>query len=288
MLALVAVLALGAWAAWVYAVPHYTRVPSVAGFSEGQAVARLKEAGLSFILAPQQFSATVPSGNVIGTAPAAGTRVRTRTRVALITSKGQELIAVLDMRGQPEDAARTALTGAGFIVDVQRAFDDSIAAGRVISENPNPGQRIPSGSTVTIVVSRGPAPIQIPDLAGQSAGDARAALEGLGFVVTQTQEFSGTVPAGDVIRTNPKGGTSAPKGSPVKIVVSKGPQSFAMPDVVGMTMEAAKAKLEGLGLKVNVVVLPNNNPPDTVVFQDPHKGTTVHHGDQVTIYVTSA
>jgi serine/threonine-protein kinase len=233
------------------------------------------------------FSTTVPSGEVIRSSPAAGASIRTRTKVVLITSKGPELLLVPDTSGDTESQARSAIQKGGFVFDSKMLYSDTVDKGRVIDQNPSGGTTLVRGSKITVHISAGPAPVQIPTLAGQPATDAQVALENLGFTVTVSQQFSDTVQAGDVIGTEPSAGAKAPKGSGVTLVVSKGPQSFPMPNVVGMKKEDAIAKLEGLGLQVSVSQLPSNNPPDTVVYQQPAAGATEHHGDTVTIYVTS-
>ena len=286
LVALVMALILGAWATWVYAIPHYTRIPALGAASVERAVQLLDAAGLHARLGPPDFSSTVTSGLVIRTVPPQGTRVRTGGQVVLITSKGPELVAMPDVHNQLQADAETALRNAGFTVKVNQQYNDTVGTGRVIDQNPEQGQQIVRGSTVTITVSKGPQPVAIPDVHGQAAADALNTLEGLGFNVQQRQDFSATVSAGFVIGTRPSAGAMRPKGSTIIMIVSKGPQTFPMPNVVGMTKEAAVAQLQALGLVVNVVVVPNNNPRDTVVYQVPAQGAIVHQGDQVTIYVT--
>jgi serine/threonine-protein kinase len=285
LVAIILALILGGWATWVYAIPHYTRVPNVAGLSTDAAIAKLNAAGLRARLGPPEFSPTVDSGLVIGTIPGQGTRIRTTKQIMLVPSKGPELILVPDVHGMKQVDAKKALTDAGFLVNVTFRYDDQIRKDRVIDQNPEQDQRFVKGSQVTIIVSQGPQPVPIPDVHGQPADVARTTLEGLGFVVDQKQDFSANVPIGDVIRTDPPAGASTPKGSTVTMFVSKGPRTFPMPNVVGMIREAAKAELESMGLVVNVVVIPQSSG-NRVVLQAPDAGTTVHQGDHVTIYVT--
>jgi beta-lactam-binding protein with PASTA domain len=277
-----------AWAGWVYAVPHYTNVPSVVGLTQQQAVARLDRAGLKIRVGPPVFSPTVESGLIVETRPPPGARVRTRSDVTLFISKGPELLSVPTVTGRAEAAATKAIRDAGFEPRVRREFSDSVREGRVVSQSPDPGQKFERGSRVTIVVSKGPAPVEVPDVLGQSEAEARATLEALGFSVERSEEFSTAVPRGDVISTSPPSGESAPKGSTVAIVVSLGPKTFEMPNVVGQSGAEAQAKLESLGLRVTVVPVPSTTPPNTVVFQDPDPGTTVQQGQTVTIFVTGS
>jgi serine/threonine-protein kinase len=121
---------------------------------------------------------------------------------------------------------------------------------------------------------------------GRPEDEAKQTLEDLGFKVKVKRDYSTEVPEGDVIGVDPPAKTKIPKFSTVTITVSKGPKTFAMPNVVGMSRASAVALLEGKGLIVDVVDLPNDVPPDTVVYQSPIPGDTVHQGQEVVIYVT--
>jgi eukaryotic-like serine/threonine-protein kinase len=133
-------------------------------------------------------------------------------------------------------------------------------------------------------VSLGPPHVTIPDVTGQPAGTAVDTLTGLGLTVTRANEFSVDVPQGKVVRTEPPIGTELAKGSPITVVVSKGPRTFPMPSVLKLTADAATAKLVALGLTVHQVQVPGSIG-NTVVGQDPSPGSTVQQGADVTIYV---
>jgi len=285
LVVLLALLGFGGWATWVYAIPHYVRLPSLTGVPQDQAMSRLRALGLTPRIGPGEFSTSVESGAIIRTDPAAGAKVRTRHTVTVIPSKGPELALLPDVRGATQADAEAALTSAGFTPLVVTSSSETVPKGHVIDQNPEGGHQVVKGLAVTITVSSGPPPVQIPDLASQPQASAQTALQNLGFTVKVRQDFSDTVPAGDVISTNPPAGSLAPKGSKVTLIVSKGPKTFAMPDVVNMSTEAAKAELEGLGLIVDVIVLPGTTG-DQVAAQSPAPGTTVHAGDTVKIYVT--
>jgi beta-lactam-binding protein with PASTA domain/predicted Ser/Thr protein kinase len=282
---LLVALTLGAWAGWVYAIPHYTRVPDVIGLTAQQAETRLHSAGLGVRTGPGQFSTTVPTGSIIGTTPPPDARIRKGRDVVLTPSLGPRLIQVPDVAGKPEDEARTILRDTGFEVQVKKEFHETVPQGDVIRQDPGPGVQIRESAKVTIVVSRGPPPVKIPDVTGQAGADARRTLEALGFHVEVTEDFSTDVPRGQVISTDPPSGQKAPKGSTVTMFVSKGPKTFPMPNVVGMLKEAAVRKLQALGLSVKVVEIPGTHG-NQVVYQDPDPGVTVEQGQQVTIYVT--
>jgi len=275
----------GVWAGWAYAIPHYTHVPDVVGLTAQEAEARIRAAGLVVRTGAGEYSRTVPTGSIMGTVPPPDARIRKGREVVLIPSLGRRLVPVPDVTGKPEDEAMKTVSDAGLEVDVKRDFDDTVPQGNVIRQDPGPHQKIQEGSTVTIVVSRGPPPVKVPDVIGHTTAEARGTLEALGFHVEVTQDFSTDVPRGHVISTEPSRGEKPPKGSTVTLFVSKGPKTFPMPNVVGMQREAAVTKLEALGLSVKVVEIPGTHG-NQVVYQDPDPGVTIEQGQQVTIYVT--
>jgi serine/threonine-protein kinase len=139
---------------------------------------------------------------------------------------------------------------------------------------------------VDLVVSLGPKPVTVPPLAGETESGARATLDSAGLVPATAHEYSDTVPEGQVIRTSPQAGAHVSEGSTVILVLSNGPQSFAMPNAVGMEVAEARAALEHLGLVVQEIPIPGVFGT-TVNQQDPPFGTQVHRGQTVTIYVPS-
>jgi serine/threonine-protein kinase len=284
LLILLALLGGGAWAGWTYVVPHYTEVPSVVNLTVVQARARLERAGLDVEVADSVFSSDVDAGAIVRTVPPPGTRIRTTGSVMLVPSKGPELISIPSVRGLTQRAATNRLRQAGFKVDVRQAFDDRVKRGNVIDQSPAAGIALEKGLTVTITVSRGPELVSIPNVAGQEAETATATLQNLEFQVTRTEEFSAQVPKGDVIRTEPAAGQDVPKGTEVTLVVSKGPETFPMPNVIGMDADAARDRLEGLGLRVHEVQVPGSIGNE-VVGQEPDAGTTVQQGQEITLYV---
>jgi serine/threonine-protein kinase len=277
-------LAGGVAAAWVFAVPHYTHVPGVQGLSTEQAEARLRAAGLDVRTGQGRFSSTVPAGIVIDSRPAAGAKIRKGAAVFLIPSLGPELKLIPDVRGLAEDDAKQAIKDVGFKWHVTRTYDDNVKEGTVIRQNPAADLKLEKGKQITITISRGQAPVEVPSVKGMTAEVAKATLEAKGFKVKQTEDFSTTVPKGKAIGTDPPAGTERPVGSEITLTVSKGPEAFAMPNVKGMKVNAATKKLQDLGLHVKKNKLGAPFDGTVVQLQTPTAGTTVHVGDTVEIW----
>lgn len=287
-LAIVAAAVVGGWALWTYVVPHYAAVPNVQRLSIQAASARLTEAGFN----PSVSTRGVPStsvgvGDIVKTDPAIGLRSRKGTVVVLFPSTGPPIAAIPAVTGQPQEMARQKLVNAGFRVDLQRHYNATVDQGIAIGTNPDAGKKIQVGDVVTLIVSRGPPPVKIPDVTRQPVKDAINTLKADGLFFTEVQAFSADVPKGEVIRTTPPAGAEIPAGGTVTLIVSKGPKTFAMPSVVGLSHQDAINQLEALGLLVKAIPLPGSGSGDKVVYQDPPSGATVHQGQTVKIYYTA-
>jgi serine/threonine-protein kinase len=134
------------------------------------------------------------------------------------------------------------------------------------------------------VLSKGPTPVPVPRVTGRTEEEARAALESLGFVVAVDSAYSDDVPRGEVISQDPPRRTELQPGNTVAIVLSLGPEEFALPSFKGMTRQAAVDQIRSLGLIPQVIEIPGGSGA-TVVSQLPGAGTIVRAGDSIQIYV---
>jgi beta-lactam-binding protein with PASTA domain len=231
------------------------------------------------------FSATVPAGLVISQNPAAGTTVAVGSSIDLIVSLGQAVVTptVVDMN---ETDANSTITAAGLKVGtVIYEYNDTVAAGHVISQNPAGGTTVPIGSSVDLAVSLGEA-VTAPDVVDMNETDANSAITGAGLKVgIVTYQYSDTVVAGHVISQNPVGGTTVPAGSTIDLVVSAG--GPVVPDVVGQTEPNATAAIEAVDLIVAKMYLHDDTVPiGEVISQNPVGGTYVPVGSTVNIVVS--
>ncbi|WP_406830437.1 Stk1 family PASTA domain-containing Ser/Thr kinase [Pedococcus sp. KACC 23699] len=188
--------------------PERYAVPQVVGASANEATARIKAAKLTLGSTTQAFSETVADGLVISVSPKEGASLKRGAQVDLVVSKGREPIQVTDFTGKPADDAVKALTGAGLEVDAtQQKNDDKIPKGSVISQDPSSGTLF-KGGKVTLVVSKGPEQVKVPDVQGKQEADAVQQLKAAGFEV-KVERFMGGL-FGTVRSQNPAGGSMAP------------------------------------------------------------------------------
>ena len=197
--------------------PERYLVPKLVGRTQAEAAQRLTEARLTVGKVEQAFNETVPQGQVVSTSPAEGTSVKRAASVALVTSKGRQPIQVQDWTGKPADQAAKALTDAKLKVEVTKQdFSDTVPKGSVISQSPATGTLF-QGDPVALVVSKGPVLVTVPEVIGRQEAEATSILRGLGFVVRIERAFGGLF--GTVRLQSVAPGSSAPKGSPIKLTV---------------------------------------------------------------------
>ncbi|PYC87790.1 Stk1 family PASTA domain-containing Ser/Thr kinase [Streptomyces tateyamensis] len=260
----------------------YTTVPGVLGQTRQQAQTTLDGVGLTghFV---QAFSETVPAGQVVATDPAVGQKVQKSDGVKVTVSKGPERIAVPDLAGKPLDQARAALGAARLTPGTTTEdFSASVPQGSVISSSPAAGQALAPNAPVALVVSKGAAPVPVPDVTGKPIDQAQSLLTGAGFKVALAtdQAYSDSAPAG-AVASQDVSGTAAP-GSTVTLTVSKGPQPVQVPSVTGMNETDATKALTAAGFKVKSTGL-NFFGLSSVSGQSPQAGSTAPKGSTVTI-----
>ncbi|MEM9171660.1 MAG: PASTA domain-containing protein, partial [Pseudomonadota bacterium] len=271
--------------------PPPVNVPNVVGLAEAQARATLTSNRLTIGNVSLVFSNTVAAGLVISQDPAAGVSVPDSSPVDLVVSNGPPPVPAPNVVGLTQAAATTALNNAGLVVGtVTTQFSSTVAAGDVISQNPASGTVVAVGSAVDLVVSDGPAPVNVPNVVGLSQALATTNITNAGLVVgTVSTQSSNTVPDGDVISQNPASGTSVAAGSSVDLVVSSGPASVTVPNVVGLSQAQASADLTALGLVVGTVSNQSSAtvPSGDVISQNPASGASVANGSAVDLVVSS-
>lgn len=261
-------------------------VPALVGLSQSEARAEALDLGFE-VRVTEVFADDTMPGEVLSQSPPEGDLLREGETVGLVVSLGPEPVPVPEVVGLMLDEARRALEAAELAVgEVERVFDEEAPEGEVLlaAAGGNPivpaETEVPRGSGVDLIVSEGPRPRTIPDVAGRSFDDAQAALDDVDLVANQTEAFSDDVAAGLVIGTSPAVGAEVPKGSTVDVIVSKGPEIIDVPDVAGRTTSDAARVLTEAGLEVQGV---EGNPNKPVKGTDPKAGSQVRRGTGVTI-----
>jgi len=196
--------------------PERYEVPALAGKTVDEATKELAATNLIVGKATEEYSNSVPDGQIISIAPAAGTAVKRDTPVALVVSKGLPPVKVPNVVGSSRAAAESALKNKNLVAKVtSEQFSESVAKGAVISQSPAAGKSVNQRSTVSMVISKGPPLVAVPNVLDRKVADATAALEAAGFRVKVNKPP--IVILDRVLTQSPAGGAQVPKGSTITI-----------------------------------------------------------------------
>ena len=254
IVALLVMAALGGTLAWYNSRPEQRTVPALAGLDQGVALNSI--AGDFIGVIAQEASEKVAMGTVIRTQPDVGVRVTKGSNLTLFVSTGPAPRVLPDVTGLTLADATAKLQGLGLTVETgEPVFDEQVAAGVVVSwtvpDSPTlvAGGTVTKGTAVRLVASAGPAPRKVPDLKSATLADATTALAGVQLTIAQgPDQFSPTVPAGQVISQQPAAGTTLPRGSVVTVVLSKGADLVTVPDFTGLDYNGIVAAVAKSGL----------------------------------------
>jgi serine/threonine-protein kinase len=259
-------------------------VPYVVGLDESNAKGKIVDAQLQPVVdhAP---SKSALEGKVFRQDPQAGKRLAKDETVRIIVSTGKPQVDVPTLVGQTYDSAASNLDDRDLVAQRTDVYS-SESPGIVVSQDPKPGVRVETGTTVAVHVSKGEQTFTIPDVRGQWQTPAIRLLQSYGFNPV-TAEASSEEPVGRVIDESPAGGTAAPHGTTVTLTVSKGPETKNVPNVVSLDRESAIASLKSAGFEVDVQEEPTLDPnkDNTVSSQAPDANSSAPVGSTVTIVV---
>ena len=278
-------------------------VPNLIGLQEPQAVQKLQTLG--FKVAVKRVASTHPKGIVIDQEPTAGVSAVSGTTVTISVSSGVKPVVVPRVVGQTQGDAVQALTKVGLEPVLQNVPSDK-PAGTVVGQKPPAGNEVDKGSKVTVNVSTGtgPAttttttttattttagPVGVPHVAGLAQTPALRRLNTLGLRPTVVYVRS-SQPANQVVSQSPAQGTTLRRGEAVRVTVSTGPNpqpNASVSNVAGQDQAAAVQSLRDAGFKVAVLNRPtaDQSKDGLVVDEQPHAGSSIPGGSQVTIFV---
>lgn len=270
-------------------------VPTVAGMSYEDAATTLEDEGFVPVKA-EESSVDVDPGLALRSDPGEGERLDQGVEVTVVISTGPAPRTVEALNGKTADEARSYLDELGIAVsDDDLLLYSKAAEGIVINASVTPrggGDDVACGDgcdvfeadTAHLIVSLG----GLPDVVGMTASEATDALAEKDISTKTTEEFHDSVEEGRVISVNDRGGGNWRPGDTMTLVVSKGPQLFAVPDVVGMTRDEAAQKLrdEGFEPTWNVLWSALGDSNTKVTGTDPAADSMRRAGSEVYMQIT--
>ncbi len=256
--------------------PTLVEIPDLTGSEQAQALQDLQSLGFKVGI-ENAADSFVPAGSVIRTQPPSNTVIDPDSLVTIIVSVGPEAFPIPYVLDIETERAIYVVEESGFILgQLLEVNDNNIPRGFVISQNPVAGTKMSPGSSVDLVVSKGPSLIEISDLSRKSPEDAIQILETLGFEYEIVEEYSEDVEIGLVSGTLPEAGEIVTPDQLIQVVVSLGIR-IEMPEVEGLSYEDAINILEELNLVATVV----GDTSGKVRKQIPRKNEFVEPGQVV-------
>jgi len=217
MLLLVALLIAGG--AWYQFVGNSVAVPSVSALTVDQAAAIVTPLGLDFEVI-KEYSEDVPIGTIIRTEPSSGQKARKGSSVNIFVSMGKERYLIpSDLAGKDPSEAISALEALTLVVSgTNEIFDETIPIGKVVGTEPIAGTSVAQRTPVTLLVSKGPTLIEVPNVVGMDVATATATLQTAGFQVTAVNKLPVAI-LNKVYSQNPAAGTMSPKDSVITLEI---------------------------------------------------------------------
>ena len=178
----------------------------------------------------------------------------------------------------------------GFTFEVVEEYNTDYTAGTVFSQTPAPPKEVKDNAKITLYVSKGTQVVTVPDIVGDTYGNAVKELQALGLVVIRETDNTSEYNGNTITKVEPNPGASVESGTQVTIYVNTPNRisSQYVPNVVGMPLGTAKGALMANGLRVGTITeVPAAEPAGTVIGQGIGAGARVATGSYVTLTVSA-
>lgn len=173
----------------------YVSVPSLIGMTLLEAQAALDSIGLLLGTVAIENDDVIPGGRVLSHSPAFGMSVIFGSYVDLVLSDGPVLVSVPDLANLTSTEARSVLLDTGLVLGViAEQYSDTVPLGKVISQLPKAYATVTPGTSVSIVISKGKAPVQ-------NEGEGESSIEGEGEVLTEGEGETSSEGEGEDVET---------------------------------------------------------------------------------------
>ncbi|HAT4271374.1 TPA: Stk1 family PASTA domain-containing Ser/Thr kinase [Clostridium perfringens] len=206
--------------------------------------------------------------------------------------EGGKDVKIPNVVGEKVEDAKSKLEGLGLkVVEVTEESDQE--KGIVLKVDPNVDSTVKTGSEVKLTVSGGEGQIKVPNFAEMNLDSVKRTLKSLGLELGSVdEEYSDSVPRGEVISQSPNANESVDKGSKVNVTISKGKEikniTLNIPDVSGKSVDEAKSILANAGVGVNPVkgeAAKSEGEAGKVYSQSQSGPFTIKQGEKVTITI---
>lgn len=200
-------------------------------------------------------------------------------------------IEVPDFRGMTIEEAEDKAEDLGIEVKIGKyEFSTEYEQDQIMDQDPNHGEMVAKGDTVTVDISKGGERGVIPNLIGKSEEDAKKMIEDYGFELGTVKEKESHEEKGTVIEQDPSAGSEGKQGDTINITISdgSGKEMGEVPYVLGMSEDEARAAIEEAGFKVGDVSEGVSSAYDNgqVMWQEYNGGTSLEKGTAIDIKIS--
>ena len=196
-----------------------------------------------------------------------------------------EMVKVPDVTGKTYEEAQKELNKYDLGIHKSTAPSDTVAKGKIISQDPADGKKVKKHTTVNVVISSGEEAkmTTIPSVVGLAEADAEKALQDKNLVVKKGDPvYSDDVEQGEVVSVSPSEGAEVKEGTTVTLVISKGNQPATVPKLTGKSQSDAEAALSQAGLSGNATEDYSDTVEEGVIIsQDTDAGKEVSKGTTI-------
>ena len=228
------------------------------------------------------FSKDVKKGLVFKQSVKAGTKVKVNSDEVVITiSKGPE-IKIVELRGMSLSEVTDWVIKNKLKLEFDDAYDDSVKENHVISCNYKIGDVVEEGTVIKVIISKGKLVMQ----SFNDINEFRMWAQKYNIQYNEVQEFNSEVPQGGIIRFSHKEGDTIKNGDTITVTISNG-EKITVPNVVGLTKDAATSKLKGAGLGYNFVYSYSSTTKGQAIKQSISAGSGVAKGTTVTVTLSN-
>ncbi|MDT7671323.1 MAG: eukaryotic-like serine/threonine-protein kinase, partial [Pseudonocardiales bacterium] len=200
-----------------------------------------------------------------------------------------EQVAVPNVTGQLQEAARESLSNAGFLPNIQRESSTNVPINQATRTDPAGLEKAAKGSQVTLFISTGPAQAKVPDLSGKTTSEAAQLLQANGLVAstnTNTKPTTDPSQVDKVVDQDPKAGATVAGGTQVTLTTGTKQNTLTVPQLTGLAIDQAELQLTNMGLQWNATQVDGPGDRDTVLKTSPAANQQVAIGGTVTLYVS--
>jgi len=267
-------------------------MPDLSGMPERTAIFTLSQAGFEVtednLTVVEEYSTRFEEGSVIRTEPDAGDLLAREGSVTIYLSLGPAVVP--DLTGRSVSDARAALEDIDLVLEVDpdpiEVPSGSGLDGVIAAQDPDPGAELDPGDVVSVRIGE-VRQVTVPGVFGLTQQEAAAALNAVGLQL----QVGGTLPAdpelvGTVVAQDPTQGAQVDEGTTVVVILGEA-RTVILPDLKGLTEEAARQQLAELNLEMEVTGTLEVGAENVglVRQQDPAPGVEVTEGSIVGVII---